>query len=117
MIDPGLVFSFTTVVTLVTGTMFLMWLGEQITERGIGNGISLIISRASRPACRVLSAGPWSWCDRRVHDSPVAGDLLFAVGVTALVVFVESGQRRIPVHYAKRQVGRKVYGGRARSCR
>jgi preprotein translocase subunit SecY len=102
VLDPGLLFRFTTVVTLVTGTMFLMWLGEQITERGIGNGLP----RAIGGTLELVRTGAFS--------IPLVL-LLFAgaILVTALVVFVESGQRRIPVHYAKRQVGRKVYGGQS----
>src|SRR4249920_3693278 len=114
VIDPGLLFRFTTVVTLVTGTMFLMWLGEQITERGIGNGISLIIfagiaaglPRAIGGTLELTRTGAFTILT-------VLAIFVIAVGVTALVVFVESGQRRIPVHYAKRQVGRKVYGGQS----
>jgi preprotein translocase subunit SecY len=107
-------FKFTTVVTLVTGTMFLMWLGEQITERGIGNGISLIIfagiaaglPRAIGGTLELTRTGAFTILT-------VLAIFVIAVGVTALVVFVESGQRRIPVHDAKRQVGRKVYGGQS----
>ena len=114
VVDPGLMFKFTTVVTLVTGTMFLMWLGEQITERGIGNGISLIIfagiaaglPRAVGGTLELTRTGAFTILT-------VLAIFVIAVGVTALVVFVESGQRRIPVHYAKRQVGRKVYGGQS----
>jgi len=114
VVDPGLMFKFTTVVTLVTGTMFLMWLGEQITERGIGNGISLIIfagiaaglPRAIGGTLELTRTGAFTILT-------VLAIFVIAVGVTALVVFVESGQRRIPVHYAKRQVGRKVYGGQS----
>jgi preprotein translocase subunit SecY len=114
VVDPGLMFKFTTVVTLVTGTMFLMWLGEQITERGIGNGISLIIfagiaaglPRAVGGTLELTRTGAFTILT-------VLAIFVIAIGVTALVVFVESGQRRIPVHYAKRQVGRKVYGGQS----
>jgi preprotein translocase subunit SecY len=114
VIDPGLLFRFVTVVTLVTGTMFIMWLGEQITERGIGNGISLIIfsgiaaglPRAVGGTLELLRTGAF-------HIPLVLALFVGAIAVTALVVFVESGQRRIPVHYAKRQVGRKVYGGQS----
>ncbi len=112
VIDPGLLFRFTTVVTLVTGTMFLMWLGEQITERGIGNGISLIIFAGIAAGLPRAVGGTLELVRTGAFSIPLVL-LLFggAVLVTALVVFVESGQRRIPVHYAKRQVGRKVYGG------
>ncbi len=113
-LDPGLMFRFTTVVTLVTGTMFLMWLGEQITERGIGNGISLIIFAGIAAGLPRAVGGTLELVRTGAFSIPLV--LLLFVGavlVTALVVFVESGQRRIPVHYAKRQVGRKVYGGQS----
>jgi preprotein translocase subunit SecY len=114
VIDPGLLFRFTTVVTLVTGTMFLMWLGEQITERGIGNGISLIIFAGIAAGLPRAIGGTLELVRTGAFNIPLVL-LLFlgAIAVTALVVFVESGQRRIPVHYAKRQVGRKVYGGQS----
>ncbi|HTO43629.1 MAG TPA: preprotein translocase subunit SecY [Burkholderiales bacterium] len=114
VVDPGLVFRFTTVVTLVTGTMFLMWLGEQITERGIGNGISLIIFAGIAAGLPRAIGGTLELVRTGAFSIPLVL-LLFAgaVLVTAVVVFVESGQRRIPVHYAKRQVGRKVYGGQS----
>ncbi len=112
VIDPGMAFRLTAVITLVCGTMFLMWLGEQITERGIGNGISIIIfagivaglPRAVGSTAEMVNTGAFS--------IPLAFFLLVAtVLVTALVVFVERGQRKITVNYAKRQVGNKVYGG------
>ena len=113
-LDPGPMFRFTTVVTLVTGTMFLMWLGEQITERGIGNGISLIIFAGIAAGLPQAVGGTLELVRTGAFSIPLVL-LLFAgaVLVTALVVFVESGQRRIPVHYAKRQVGNKVYGGQS----
>jgi preprotein translocase subunit SecY len=114
VIDPGLMFRFVTVVTLVTGTMFLMWLGEQITERGIGNGISLIIFAGIAAGLPQAIGGTLELTRTGAFSIPLVL-LLFAgaILVTALVVFVESGQRRIPVHYAKRQVGRKVYAGQS----
>ncbi len=114
VLEPGFAFRVTTAVTLVTGTMFLMWLGEQITERGIGNGISLIIfagivaglPRAVGSTLELVRTGAFSWF--------MALSLFAAVvAVTALVVFVERGQRKITVNYAKRQVGNKVYGGQS----
>ncbi|HOY71468.1 MAG TPA: preprotein translocase subunit SecY [Methylotenera sp.] len=112
VIDPGFVFRFTAVITLVSGTMFLMWLGEQITERGIGNGISIIIFAgivAGLPNALGLTA---EMVNSNTLSIPLAFFLLVAVVlVTALVVFVERGQRKITVNYAKRQVGNKVYGG------
>ena len=114
VIDPGLVFRFTTVLTLMTGTMFLMWLGEQITERGIGNGISMIIF-AGIVAGLPHAAGGTLELVRTGAMSIVVALFVFAlvVGVTALVVFIEKGQRRILVNYAKRQVGNKLYGGQS----
>jgi preprotein translocase subunit SecY len=107
-------FRFVTVVTLVTGTMFLRWLGEQITERGIGNGISLIIFAGIAAGLPRAIGGTLELTRTGAFSIPLVL-LLFAgaILITALVVFVESGQRRIPVHYAKRQVGRKVYAGQS----
>jgi preprotein translocase subunit SecY len=114
VIDPGLAFRFTTVITLVTGTMFLMWLGEQITERGIGNGISLIIFAGIAAGLPRAIGGTLELARTGSYSIPLVL-FLFAVAVlvTALVVFVERGQRKILVNYAKRQVGRKVYGGQS----
>ena len=114
VIDPGLAFRFTTVLTLTTGTMFLMWLGEQITERGIGNGISMLIF-AGIVAGLPHAAGGTLELVRTGAMSVVVALFIFAlvVGVTALVVFIEKGQRRILVNYAKRQVGNKLYGGQS----
>jgi preprotein translocase subunit SecY len=114
VLDPGLVFRFTAVVTLVTGTIFLMWLGEQITERGIGNGISLIIFAGIVAGLPRALGGTLELA--RTGTFPIPLVLLLLVGavlVTAFVVFVERGQRKILVNYAKRQVGRKVYGGQS----
>lgn len=104
-------FYFVAVVTLVTGTMFLMWLGEQVTERGIGNGISLIIFAG------IVSGIPSSLgrTIEQIKEGQLQGLtliflLLIVFSVTAIVVFIEQGQRRIPINYAKRQQGRKVYG-------
>jgi preprotein translocase subunit SecY len=99
-------------VTLVTGTMFLMWLGEQITERGVGNGISLIIFAGIVAGLPSAVGGTLELVRTGAFSIPIAlfiGALV--LGVTAFVCFVERGQRRILVNYAKRQVGRKVYGG------
>ncbi len=112
VLDPGLFFRVSCVVTLVGGTMFLMWLGEQITARGIGNGISLIIFAgivANLPSALVatLELG-------RTGALSTVFIILFlamALGVIALVVFVERAQRRIPVQYPKRQVGNRMFGG------
>jgi preprotein translocase subunit SecY len=109
---PGVGFVVTTVVTLVTGTMFLMWLGEQMTERGIGNGISLLIFAGIVAGLPGAIATTLDLAQRGTFQ-PLFVLVLFAIvlGVTAFVVFVERGQRRITVNYAKRQQGRKVMGG------
>ena len=114
VLDPGLAFRLTTMITLVTGTMFLMWLGEQITERGIGNGISLIIFAGIAAGLPSAVAGTLELQRTGAFSIPFVL-LLFGLiaGVTALVCFVERGQRRILVNYAKRQVGRKIYGGQS----
>ncbi|GAB6049707.1 preprotein translocase subunit SecY [Hydrogenophilus islandicus] len=114
VLDPGFTFRLTTVVTLVTGTMFLMWLGEQITERGIGNGISLIIfsgivaglPRALAGTFELVSTGS-------LHPLAALLILLLVFAVTAFVVFVEKALRKIPITYAKRQVGNRLYGGQS----
>jgi preprotein translocase subunit SecY len=112
VVEPGLMFRLTAMVTLVTGTMFLMWLGEQITERGIGNGISLIIFAGIAAGFPHAIAGTLELARTGAFTIPVVL-FIFAlvVLVTAFVCFVERGQRKILVNYAKRQVGRKVYGG------
>jgi preprotein translocase subunit SecY len=114
VINPGLMFELNTVVTLVTGTMFLMWLGEQITERGLGNGISIIIFGG------IVSGLPSAIGSLlelvRTGSMNILSALLIVVicvAVTYFVVFVERGQRRILVNYAKRQVGNKIYGGQS----
>jgi preprotein translocase subunit SecY len=114
VIDPGLAFRLTTMVTLATGTMFLMWLGEQITERGVGNGISLIIF-AGIAAGLPQAVGGTLELVRTGAFSILIALFIFALvlGVTAFVCFVERGQRRILVNYAKRQVGNKIYGGQS----
>ena len=112
--NPGLGFKFLTVLTLTTGTVFIMWLGEQISERGIGNGISLIIfagivvdfPRAVQSIISGLRTGDMG---------PIKLIILVAIMllVVAVIVFVERGQRRLPVSYAKRVVGRRIYGGQS----
>jgi preprotein translocase subunit SecY len=112
VLDAGWGFRLVTIITLTAGTVFLMWLGEQITEKGLGNGISLIIfagivaglPTAVMNSINLISAGEMSL---------LASLFLLAVMGAALVfiVFVERGQRRIPIQYAKRQVGRRMYGG------
>jgi preprotein translocase subunit SecY len=110
--DPGLMFRFTAVITLVSGTMFLMWLGEQITERGIGNGISIIIFAGIVAGLPSAIGGTLELARTGAFSIPLVLFLFIAaILVTAFVVFVERGQRKITVNYAKRQVGRKVFGG------
>ena len=112
--NPGWSFRLLTMLTLTSGTAFIMWLGEQITERGIGNGISLIIFAgivARFPAAvvstfRLMQAGELSLF-------LVIFLVLMMIGVVGAIVFIERGQRKIPVQYAKRVVGRKVYGGQS----
>jgi len=114
VIEPGLSFRVVSAITLVTGTMFLMWLGEQITERGLGNGISLIIfagiaaglPRAIGQTLEQGRTGAYSWL-------LIIGIAALVVAVTAFVVFVERALRKILVNYAKRQVGNKVYQGQS----
>jgi len=101
-------------VTMTTGTLFLMWLGEQITERGIGNGISMIILSGIVAGLPGAVGNTMESVSNGEMPGPVALALLFlVVGVTAFVVFMERAQRRIPVDYAKRQVGRRMYAGQS----
>jgi preprotein translocase subunit SecY len=112
--NPGFGFRMTTVVSLVAGTMFLMWLGEQITERGLGNGISILIFGGIVAGLPAAIGGLFELV-RTGAMSAVACLFIVAVVifVTFAVVFVERGQRKILVNYAKRQVGNKVYGGQS----
>jgi len=118
--QPGLVimdhntFYFTTVITLVTGTMFLMWLGEQITERGIGNGISMIIFAGIVAGLPAAIAGTLEMGNTgELSYGFILILFMLALGATAFVVFMERGQRRITVNYAKRQQGRKLYAAQS----
>jgi preprotein translocase subunit SecY len=112
VLDPGLQFRFTAAISLVTGTMFLMWLGEQITERGLGNGISIIIFAGIAAGLPGALAGMGELVRTGSMSAVVALFIAaLAVLVTAAVVFVERGQRKITVNYAKRQVGNRIYGG------
>ncbi len=114
VISPGMGFRMTAVVSLVAGTMFLMWLGEQITERGLGNGISILIFAGIVAGLPSAMAGLFELV-RTGSMSIIASlfILVVVVLVTFVVVFVERGQRKILVNYAKRQVGNKVYGGQS----
>jgi preprotein translocase subunit SecY len=114
VINPGFFFYFTAVVSLVTGTMFLMWLGEQITERGIGNGISILIFAgivSGLPAAIGQTAEQARQGDLNLIFLLLVGIII--VAITYFVVFVERGQRRIVVNYAKRQQGRKVFAAQS----
>ncbi|MBU6258188.1 MAG: preprotein translocase subunit SecY [Burkholderiales bacterium] len=114
VLNPGFGFRVTTVVSLVSGTMFLMWLGEQITERGLGNGISILIFGGIVAGLPAAIGGLFELVNTGAMG-PVAALFVIAVVilVTFAVVFVERGQRKILVNYAKRQVGNKVYGGQS----
>ncbi|MCV2361720.1 MULTISPECIES: preprotein translocase subunit SecY [Roseateles] len=114
VINPGFGFRLTAVSSLVAGTMFLMWLGEQITERGLGNGISILIFGGIASGLPGAIGGLLELV-RTGAMGPVSSLFIVAVvvAVTYLVVFVERGQRKILVNYAKRQVGNKVYGGQS----
>ncbi len=109
---PGWGFRLTTILTLTAGTILIMWIGEQMTDKGIGNGISMIIfagivaglPRAVFNTFRLLSAGEMSLFVLMVL-------MLIMVAVLVFIVFMERGQRRVPIHYAKRQMGRRMYGG------
>ena len=114
VLDPGVMFRFVTVSTLVTGTMFLMWLGEQITERGLGNGISIIIFAGIAAGLPGSLGGLFELVRTgAMHPFTALVICILVVAVTAVVVFVERGQRKILVNYAKRQVGNKIYGGQS----
>ncbi|MBU1055748.1 MAG: preprotein translocase subunit SecY [Proteobacteria bacterium] len=114
VIDPGWGFRLVTVITLTAGTAFIMWLGEQITERGIGNGISLIIFAGI--ICRMPNAIANTFKLVSTGEMSIFLAILllvFMVAVVAIIIFCEQGQRRIPVQYAKRVIGRKMYGGQS----
>ena len=114
VINPGLGFRMTAVVSLVAGTMFLMWLGEQITERGLGNGISILIFGGIVAGLPIAIGGLFELVRTGAMSIIVSLFIIaLVVGVTFVVVFVERGQRKILVNYAKRQVGNKVYGGQS----
>ncbi len=119
VMHPGLGFRFITVVTLTTGTIFIMWLGEQIQERGIGNGISLVITAGiiSRiwPALHQLFVliSPFAPSRRQIQPITLLVMAVFLVLVVFAVILITQGQRKIPVQYARRVVGRKIYGGQS----
>ena len=112
--SPGVGFTLMTVITMTAGTVFIMWLGEQITERGVGNGMSLLIFAGivvNFPAAIITTVQ-----NIRVGQQSILGVIvlvLFMIAVLAFIVFVERGQRRIPVQYARRYVGRRMYQGQS----
>ena len=111
---PGWQFKLMTIITLTSGTAFIMWLGEQMTERGIGNGISLIIFAgivARMPAAIVNTFQQVSMGERALVFLPIL--LVMMLAVVGLIIFFETAQRKIPIQYAKRVVGRRVYGGQS----
>jgi len=112
--NPGISFVFTAAVTLVTGTMFLMWLGEQVTERGVGNGISIIIFAGIVAGLPSAIGGTLELVRTgELHTLATIFLFILAVAVTGFVIFVERGQRRITVNYAKRQQGRRLYAAQS----
>ena len=114
VLDPGWSFRLMCVITLTSGTCFLMWLGEQVTERGIGNGISLLIFAGIVAALPSAITTTFQFMSEgEISLFTVIGLLLFMVVVVAAIIFMERGQRRIPVQYAKRVVGRRMYGGQS----
>ncbi len=114
VLNPGVGFIAITAITLVTGTVFLMWLGEQVTERGIGNGISMIIFAGIVSGLPKAIGGTLELARTgEMNGAFIILLFLISISVTALVVFVERGQRRILINYPKRQQGRKLYGGQS----
>src|SRR5665647_1149177 len=114
VLDPGLQFKLMTVLTLTSGTAFIMWLGEQMTERGIGNGISLIIFSgivARMPSAVGNTIGLVKSGELTLIFMPIIIMMMFLI--IGFIIFVETSQRRIPIQYAKRVVGRRVYGGQS----
>lgn len=111
---PGVQFKFIAVITLAAGTAFIMWLGEQITDRGIGNGTSLIIFSGISAGIPAAASNTMQLVrDGQLSPILLAGLVLMMVAVVGIIIFIEQGQRRIPVQYAKRQVGRRQYGGQS----
>ncbi|MFI3190068.1 preprotein translocase subunit SecY [Crenothrix sp. D3] len=114
VLNPGIGFIVITTITLVTGTIFLMWLGEQVTERGIGNGISMIIFAGIVSGLPKAVGGTLELARTgEMNGGFIILLFLLSISVTALVVFVERGQRRILINYPKRQQGRKLYAGQS----
>src|SRR6266536_5771594 len=114
--DPGWGFRLLTMISLAAGTAFIMWMGEQITERGVGNGISLVIFAgivARIPDAIVQTYVSYRTPGAGLDEFKIIAITAVMVFVVALIVFFERGQRRIPIQYAKRVVGRKLYGGQS----
>ncbi len=109
--NPGALFKFVTILTMTAGTVLIMWLGEQITSKGLGNGISLIIFSGIVAGIPRALHNFWNYMGKEIPYILVPVILLVIVGVMVAIVVVERAQRRIPVHYAKRQQGRRIYGG------
>ncbi len=110
--DPGWAFRIITMLTLATGTSFIMWLGEQITERGIGNGISLIIFAGIVAGFPPAIAQTWQFTSTgQIQPTSLLIAAVLIIGAVATIVFFERGQRRIPIEYSRRIIGRKMYGG------
>lgn len=111
---PGVKFKLLSVVTLAAGTSFIMWLGEQITDRGIGNGISLIIFSGIASGIPVSAKQTFQMVkDGQLNPLALVIILALMIVVIGVIIFLEQGQRRIPIQYAKRQVGRRLYGGQS----
>ena len=108
---PGLGFQLMTVITLTTGTAFLMWIGEQITERGVSNGISLLIFASIVSGAPKAIGNYVQQNTGNMQPLTIAAVLAFVVGMIAVVTFFENGRRQIPIVYSRRQVGRRIYGG------
>tara|TARA_B100001248_G_scaffold122588_1_gene91770 strand:- start:2549 stop:3898 length:1350 start_codon:yes stop_codon:yes gene_type:complete len=114
VLDPGVGFFITGVVTLVTGTMFLIWLGEQITERGVGNGISIIIFAGIVAGLPSAIGGTIELArNGEIQNFSVILIFLLAIVITAFVVYIERGQRKIPINYARKMQGRKMYAAQS----
>ena len=114
VLHPGWEFRLMTVITLTAGTAFIMWLGEQITERGIGNGISLIIFAGIVARLPIAIANTFKLLSTgEMGVFLIIIMVVFMIAVVGFIIFIEQGQRRIPVQYAKRVVGRKMYGGQS----
>jgi preprotein translocase subunit SecY len=113
---PGIAFQLMTMVTLTTGTAFLMWVGEQVTERGLGNGISLLIFASIVSGVPGAVGGYVAQNSNDIQPLTLAAVVALVVAAIATIAFFENGRRQIPIIYSRRQVGRRVYGGQRRTC-